>query len=152
MIRRFGEAVQPKKTYRSRPGAYAILWDGEDILTTVQDGNRPDVQLPGGGIDPGEHPIPALHREVMEETGWAIATPRRLGTFRRFVFMPEYGYWAEKLCSVYIARPVLRRGAPSEAGHTAVWMPPSCAVKLLGNEGDRHFVRQFMDAMPRARL
>jgi 8-oxo-dGTP diphosphatase len=142
MIRRFGETFQPGKPYRQRPGAYAILWNGEDLLTTVQDGNDPEVQLPGGGIDPGEHPIPALHREVMEETGWTMAGPRKLGAFRRFVYMPEYGYWAEKLCSVYIARPVLRRGPPVEPDHSAVWMSPANAAQLLGNEGDRHFVRR----------
>lgn len=143
MIRRFGERVMTEQCYRRRPGAYALLWDGEALLTTIQDGNPPDLQLPGGGIDPGEHLIPALHREVMEETGWAIASPRRLGAFRRFVFMPEYDYWAEKLCHIYIARPVLKRGPPTEAGHEAVWMPPHVAAKQLGNAGDRHFVRQM---------
>ena len=143
MIRRFGEPFQSGKPSRLRPGAYAILWNGEELLTTIQDGDDPEFQLPGGGIDPGEHPIPALHREVMEETGWAMATPRKLGAFRRFVYMPEYGYWAEKLCSVYIARPVLQRGPPIEPDHSAVWMSPADAARLLGNEGDRHFVRQL---------
>lgn len=32
----------------------------------------------------------------MEETGWHIANLRRLGVFRRFTHMPEYGFWAEK--------------------------------------------------------
>ncbi|MEP3347071.1 MAG: NUDIX hydrolase [Litoreibacter sp.] len=141
MIRRFGESFQPGKPYRRRPGAYAILWNGTDLLTTIQDGEEPEVQLPGGGIDPGEHPIPALHREVMEETGWTIASPRKLGAFRRFVYMPDYGYWAEKLCSIYLARPVLCKGPPLEQGHTALWMSPSDAARLLGNEGDRHFVK-----------
>ena len=141
MIRRFGETFQHGKPYRRRPGAYAILWNGVDLLTTVQDGDVPEVQLPGGGIDPGEHPIPALHREVMEETGWTMAEPRKLGAFRRFVYMPEYAYWAEKLCSIYIARPVLQRGPPIESEHSAVWMSPADAAKLLGNEGDRHFVK-----------
>ncbi|TDT73715.1 8-oxo-dGTP diphosphatase [Litoreibacter halocynthiae] len=143
MIRRFGEPFQSGKPYRLRPGAYAILWNGEELLTTMQDGDDPEIQLPGGGIDPGEHPIPALHREVMEETGWAMASPRKLGAFRRFVYMPEYGYWAEKLCSVYIARPVLQRSPPIEPDHSAVWMSPADAARLLGNEGDRHFVRQL---------
>lgn len=145
MIRRFGECVVAGQTYRRRPGAYALLWDGSALLATVQDGSPPDLQLPGGGIDPGEHPIPALHREVLEETGWAIASPRKLGAFRRFVFMPEYGYWAEKLCHIYLARPVLRRGPPTEAGHTAVWLSPQKAAQQLGNAGDRHFVRDVFD-------
>ncbi|WP_107846371.1 NUDIX hydrolase [Litoreibacter ponti] len=147
MIRRFGEAYVAGKPYRHRPGAYAILWDGAAMLATVQSEREvpAELQLPGGGIDPGEHPIPALHREVLEETGWSIAAPRRLGAFRRFVFMPEYGYWAEKLCHVYIAKPVRRHCAPSEPGHYAVWLSPEDAVENLGNDGDRHFVRQVFD-------
>jgi len=141
MIRRFGEPFQSGKPYKLRPGAYAILWNGTDLLTTIQDGDAPEVQLPGGGIDAGEHPIPALHREVLEETGWAMSAPRKSGAFRRFVYMPDYGYWAEKLCNVYIARPVLRRGPPIERGHTALWMSPVDAARLLGNEGDRHFLK-----------
>lgn len=141
MIRRFGERYEHGKPYRLRPGAYAILWNGVDLLTTVQGRDVPDVQLPGGGVDAGEHPIPALHREVMEETGWTMTAPRKLGAFRRFVYMPEYGYWAEKLCSVYIARPVMQRSQPLEPDHEAVWMSPTDAAQLLGNDGDRHFVK-----------
>jgi len=90
MIRRYGEAVQPGQAYKRRPGAYAILWDGDAMLATFQAEPTPELQLPGGGIDPGEHPAHALHREVLEETGWAISSPRRLGAFRRFAYMPEY--------------------------------------------------------------
>ena len=79
------------------------------MLLTYQDGPVPEFQLPGGGIDPGESPVRALHREVMEETGWTIFAPRRIGVYRRFCYMPEYGSHAEKLCSVWIARPVSMR-------------------------------------------
>jgi len=75
-MRRYGEPINPAMQYTPRPGAYVILKKGSDLLLTEQDGNRlehPEIQLPGGGIDPGEQVIPALHREVMEETGWAPA-------------------------------------------------------------------------------
>ena len=137
MIRRFGEPVTPGQRYTRRPGVYAILLDGDHILATHQASPLPEFQLPGGGIDRGEQPIPALHREVYEETGWKIAIARRLGAFRRFTYMPEYDLWAEKLCTVYLARPVLRLGPPSEAGHTAVWLPVDEALTRLGNAGDR---------------
>lgn len=137
MIRRFGETVRPGQLYHPRPGVYAVLMLGSDILVTHQDEPRPEFQLPGGGIDRGEHPIAALHREVIEETGWRIAAPRRIGAFRRFTYMPEYDRWAEKLCTVYLARPVRPHGPPTEAGHTAVWMPVERALQLLANDGDR---------------
>jgi 8-oxo-dGTP diphosphatase len=137
MIRRYGESPEAGRRYRQRSGVYAVLLDGNAILTTLQAEPWPEYQLPGGGIDRGEQPIAALHREVMEETGWHIANVRRLGAFRRFTYMPEYDLWAEKLCTVYLARPVLRIGPPSEPGHQAEWMKPAKALGLLGNPGDR---------------
>ena len=144
VIRRYGEVVRADKRYKLRPGAYAILWSGSQVLTTFQSDPEPEFQLPGGGIDPGEAPLPALHREVMEETGWSISNPKRLGAFRRFTFMPEYGFWAEKICHIYFARPVLRRSEPTEAHHTAVWLSPDDAVEALGNDGDRAFLSAFL--------
>ena len=137
MIRRYGEPVKPGQRYRRRPGVYAVLLRGDSILATFQQAPVPEFQLPGGGIDAGEQPVAALHREVIEETGWKIDVVRRIGAFRRFTYMPEYDLWAEKLCTVYLARPVLRLGPPSEAGHTAVWLPVDEAVARLGNPGDR---------------
>ncbi|MCB1312173.1 MAG: NUDIX hydrolase [Sedimentitalea sp.] len=143
MIRRFGASPEPGRRYTRRVGAYALVPRGDALLLTCQSDPGPELQLPGGGIDPGESPLAALHREVFEETGWSIAHPRRLGAFRRYVFMPEYGLWAEKICIVYVARPVLRQGPPTEPGHEAVWMPAGEAALRLGNPGDRHFADAF---------
>ena len=144
MIRRYGTPPEAGRRYTLRPGAYAILPRGGALLLTHQDEPWPEIQLPGGGIDPGENPLHALHREVFEETGWTIARPRRLGAFRRFTFMPEYDLWAEKLCIIYAAFPVRQVSAPTEAGHTALWLPPDAAASVLGNPGDRGFVERFL--------
>ena len=140
MIRRFGETPETGRIYTRRPGVYALLPQGKGLLVTLyDDGLIPELQLPGGGIDSGESPITALHREVFEETGWLIAAPRRVGAFRRFVFMPEYDLWAEKICLIYCARPVRCKGLPTEPFHEALWMRTADAAHLLGNAGDRHF-------------
>lgn len=144
MIPRFGPTPRRDVTYAHRIGAYALLPRRGQLLLTHQQEPEPELQLPGGGVDPGESPLRALHREVYEETGWIIAAPRRLGAFRRFVFMPEYEKWAEKLCLIYIARPVRPHGPPLEAGHTALWARPEFAADALGNSGDRHFVRTYL--------
>lgn len=144
MIKRYGDPVNPAMRYTPRPGAYVILQLGHDLLLTLQDGLRPELQLPGGGIDAGEHVIPALHREVMEETGWRMGKPRRLGAFRRFVFMPEYDMWAEKICTIYWSRPTLEIGPPSEDGHHAIWVPMADAPALLSNDGDAAFVASLL--------
>lgn len=142
MIPRIGEPVDPNRRYRLRPGAYVVLPRGTQVLLTLQIDEKPDLQLPGGGIDPGEQILTALYREVIEETGWRISAPRRLGAFRRFVFMPEYNMWAEKLCRVYVARPVRQISEPLEDHHQPIWMPIREAAYSLGNPGDRMFLKR----------
>lgn len=137
MTRRYGEVPRNGQRYTFRRGVYAILERNGQLLITHQVDPEPEFQLPGGGIDPGEPPIVALHREVLEETGWKMADPLRLGAFRRFTYMPEYDLWAEKMCVVYLARPTLQVSPPTEPGHTAHWVDPYDAVQSLGNPGDR---------------
>ena len=144
MNRRYGERVRPGQKYRRRPGVYAVLIHTEGLLLTHQAEPIPEYQLPGGGIDPGESPVAALHREVWEETGWHIGPPRRIGAYRRFTYMPEYDLWAEKLCTIYLARPSLKVGPPAEPGHTAVWTDAEEGLDLLSNEGDRAMLARVL--------
>lgn len=144
MIPIIGERPERGRSYRLRPGAYAVLIRDGHVLVTLQEGAPPEFQLPGGGVDPGEAPIPALHREVIEETGWTINAPRWLGVYRRFTYMPEYELWAEKLCAIWLARPIRRLGPPTEPGHSAHWMAPAQAMALLANRGDRVFLARAL--------
>ncbi len=146
MIPRHGESVSRGRRYRRRPGVYAILPREGRLLVTHQSAPEPEFQLPGGGIDRGEQPLAALYREVLEETGWHIAAPRRLGAWRRFAYMPEYDLWAEKICTVYVARPVRPHAEPSEPGHAAVWLPAPAALALLGSAGDRAMLARALAA------
>lgn len=147
MIRRYGEPARQDQVYTRRPGVYAILARDGMVLLTQQNAPHPEYQLPGGGIDRGEHPIAALHREVREETGWKIATRRLVGSFRRFTYMPEYDLWAEKVCSVFLARPIYRLGPPTEAGHRAVWMTMPEALDCLGNKGDTAMLATYAKSL-----
>lgn len=149
MIRRYGAPPDPGRRWTLRPGVYAILPRDGALLLTHQCDPEPEYQLPGGGIEPGEHPAAALHREVFEETGWRIGQPRRLGAFRRFTFMPEYDLWAEKLCTIYLARPIRRLAPPSEPGHRACQMPLADAAAMLGNPSDAAFVAALRLTAPR---
>lgn len=143
MTMRVGPAPIANQRYTRRPGAYAVLPHARGILLTAQISDVVDIQLPGGGIDPGESAIQALHREVLEETGWRIARPRKLGVFRRFVFMPDYDLWAEKVCHIYTARPVYQLCAPSEPDHETLVVSVPEAIELLGNDGDRFYVDRY---------
>ncbi len=145
MIPRVGAPLDRNQRYVLRPGVYCVLPYRSQFLLTEEFENEPDIQLPGGGIDSGESALQALHREVMEETGWTIARPRRLGAFRRFTFMPEYDLWAEKLCSVYVAHPCRQIREPLETFHRTVWASGEEALGILGNDGDRMYLGRYMD-------
>ena len=138
---RIGESVKKDIKYHYRPGIYGIIIVNNNILLTEQ--NEEEIQLPGGGIDKGEHYITALVRETFEETGWKIQPVKRLGFFHRFVYMPEYSKWAQKVCHIYICKGLYNLTSPLEKGHKAVLMKPREAVCLLESPGDRFFVKNY---------
>ncbi|MGB0496888.1 MAG: NUDIX hydrolase [Rubricella sp.] len=144
-MRRYGEPFVEGAPYRDRPGAYAIITNGMGALLLAATTNEgEDFLLPGGGIDPGEAPLGALHREVLEETGWRIAPERRLGAFQRYAWMPDYQRWARKVCHIYLARAVYPLVDPIEPDHVPVWMPAEDAARLLSVSGERAFVSAWL--------
>ena len=69
---------------RIRAAAYCVITRGagadeELLLSHWRDGSRHGWTLPGGGIDPGEHPEHAAVREVFEETGYHARLTGLLG-------------------------------------------------------------------------
>lgn len=147
-MRRFGEPKRNGVAYTQRAGAYGIIAHGRDLMLTLQNAELPEIQLPGGGIDPGETPLRALHREVYEETGYHITTPRRIGAYQRYTYMPEYRLWARKVCHIYICASALRIGRPTEPDHEVLWASPREAVEMLSNSGDRSFVQRVCRVKP----
>ena len=148
-MRRFGEPRRRDVIYDRRPGAYAVIAQGSAhpgtrLMLTEQDAVDLELQLPGGGGDPGESPIRALHREVFEETGWHIRVKRRLGAYQRFTYMPEYDQWAHKICLLYLCAPTLCVGPPTEPDHRVVWMSAHEACRELTNSGDRHWLASWL--------
>ena len=139
---RLGEAKKKNIKYEHRPGIYGLILVGTKILLTEQDGN--EVQLPGGGLNFSEHSLQALHREVCEETGWKIETKKRLGFFQRFVFMPEYNKWAQKISHICLCKGIYKINKPSEPGHIAFLEEPIIAAKMVESPGDSYFIKKFL--------
>lgn len=138
LMRRYGDWPRAGRDYRLRPGAYGVILSGRRALLVRTDEEEDgEILLPGGGIDPGEGPLAALHRETMEETGLRIRPRRRVGAFRRFVWMPKYGYRAEKICHVYLCAPGRRAGPPLEEDHFPFWADVGEAAALLSIAGER---------------
>ena len=141
-MRRYGERVKKKIDYKVRIGVYGVISVGDKILLTNQDEN--EIQLPGGGVDLDEQKKHALVREVREETGWKIHPIKHMGTYQRFVFMPEYDLWAQKICHIYLCKGIYPVSTPLEKGHTPILTTPDLAIKLIQNEGDRVYLQRFL--------
>ena len=77
LVRGDGEAVEPYQ----RTAAYGVVTSNRGVLLTELSEltSSPGLwTLPGGGLDPGESPQEALHREVWEESGQRVTDLRLL--------------------------------------------------------------------------
>src|SRR6188474_3570372 len=70
-----------------RVAAYAVITDdaGRILLAHWNEGGRSGWTLPGGGLDPGEDPERAAHREVREETGYEVVLDGLIGVDSRVI-------------------------------------------------------------------
>ena len=69
---------------RMRVAAYALITRGdgdarEILLPHWNESGRSGWTLPGGGVEPGEHPADGAVREVKEETGYDVRLTSLLG-------------------------------------------------------------------------
>ena len=87
MIRRFGETPEPGRTYIRRVGAYELLPRGDGLLLTCQADPDPDLQLPGGGIDPSVALV-----KVELRGGFASTEEARAWVCPQFV-SSSYHFW-----------------------------------------------------------
>jgi 8-oxo-dGTP diphosphatase len=147
-MRRLGRPPRKGIAYRDRPGAYGVLLRDGEALLAAQNG---DLLLPGGGVDPGETAVKALHREVREETGWRIGPPRRLTLFARHCWLPEEKYFSRKIQHIFTARPIRPLGPPLEPDHIAVWMRAAAAVDALAVEAEAIVMEEALRALTRRR-
>jgi len=86
----------------------ALVIDGARVLVV----RNPDGEhvLPGGRREPGEAAIDAVHREVVEETGWSISRPTAFGVLHLHYETPEpvdvgRVIYPDFLWHVFVARP-----------------------------------------------
>jgi len=127
-----------------------IIKDGQLLLMKRNKFGQQFYSLVGGGVDEGEMPEQALHREVAEESSLTIAKPRLVVVQQDPQFGEQLIYLAE-----YVSGTPQLAATSAEAADTAdgqntyepIWLAidrlPS--IKLLPNELQQLLV-QYVDA------
>ena len=132
----FGVA-EAGRAYPDRPAAFVLVLH-EGRLACVRVAWRrggPKIDLPGGGIDPGETPAAAAARECGEEAGLKVSVPGE-------PFAAADHYFINDLDQTNNTRGVFYEGrldgfAPElkiEHDHTLLWIDPLEALRVLDRD------------------
>ena len=93
---------------RMRVAAYALITrgdgvDGVILLPHWNEGGMSGWTLPGGGVEPGEHPADGAVREVKEETGYDVRLSSLLGVDSAVLPTSQHGDAMQALRILYRA-------------------------------------------------
>ncbi len=92
MFSYYFEDTEYEKSYidHERETVRAVLHTQNDtyVFVKIQGydlfGERNHIETVGGGVEPGENLVTALHREVLEETGYTVLSEKPLGEITDF--------------------------------------------------------------------
>lgn len=133
--RQFGEP-RPGLVYDNRPSAFGLALRGERLalVRVTAPGRAPYLDLPGGGIDPGESEAEALVREFGEETG-LVVEPGRVVTRASQFMIDAKGAPHNSRSAFFEARLVAEDPALKiEDDHVLEWIEPQEALKRLRHD------------------
>lgn len=127
----FGFREPPERRKGRQFSVRVILRDGAGKICVVHSLKKGYIQIPGGGIEPGETIEQAVRRETREETGFEIEDIRPVGYGNELMF----GGW-ERWVYVFEARAANFVGTaytPDEIEEEfePVWMEPDTALGIL---------------------
>lgn len=101
------EHVLPKnKNAFWRPSAFGLIIEKDKILL-VKAKMHGLWELPGGGIEMNETMIEALHREVLEETGYKISVIQKkpLHIEDNYIHAPDHNWYFRAIPIIFLAKP-----------------------------------------------
>lgn len=94
--------VMNSVTARKRLIAHALVTDAAGRVLLCETSFKPDWELPGGIVEPGESPLYAVAREMVEELGFAPQVDRVLVVD----WLQPYLGWEDALELVFATRPM----------------------------------------------
>lgn len=118
-MRQFGHRI-PGKHYIRRESVHGISVDGRGKLLVVE--YRGKCYLPGGGVEPGETLIEALHREYLEETGFGVKIGSKVAEAAEFVYAALDQQYFNKAGHFFLAELTERLGSAIENEHHPNWL------------------------------
>jgi 8-oxo-dGTP diphosphatase len=141
----FGEP-RPGFAYPDRAAVFVVV--EKDGLIALVDVAQPlrGLDLPGGGIDPGETPQQAAERECAEEAGLRVAVEGA-----PFVLAEQYSVHSHggvhTIGQFFEARLLAEEPALRiEADHSLVWIEPQAAILRLDREAHAWAVAAWLRA------
>jgi 8-oxo-dGTP pyrophosphatase MutT (NUDIX family) len=140
-VRIFG-ARDPARTYRVRPAAYAIIFDADRRVACVSEASG--LFLPGGGLEPDEDAVQAVHREVAEECARALELLQPLQSAVQFCRTARDEYF-ELRASFFLGR--FGAALAGQAQHALSWLPSEPEVPPLFHECHRWAVQMALGTL-----
>lgn len=138
----FGQPM-PGLPHKDRPGSYGIILNDKSQLALVSV-NQSRLFFPGGGIDPGETQVNALHREVLEETGLLIEVMGFLGIMNDWILRKSEQLNVNRIGHYYLARYREEQFAGKvEADHELHWVKPKIAIASMHDESQSWLLHQL---------
>lgn len=141
-------APDGKGPYRARSAAYGVLADNAGRLAVVRIAERTGIEhdLPGGALEPGESAEEALVREVMEETGLALAgKPALIAQADQYWIKPD-GTRLLNRAQYFAASPGRLTNGKVEDDHTLLWLDPLEAIRVMRHDAAAYAIGQWLRA------
>ncbi|MBK5429250.1 MULTISPECIES: NUDIX hydrolase [Bacillus] len=133
---------KPTVQYVLRPSCYAVIFDPTTSnIAIIQNGER--YFLPGGGMEGTETKEACLHRELLEELGWAIEIDRYIGNAARYFYAEKEDTYYLNDGFFYIVQKI-HEVEVHEEDHILQWMPPSLAIEHLLHDHQKWAVKQAL--------